>query len=161
MVEHNCCREHGCQCLRNEYTMNSLRYCRTRSFMFLTHPPWPVSTAVAPRLDPSSLVEEEKTPYYDSSRFYPVSLGQILDGRYQIATKLGYGSSSTVWLARDLHRCFFSPTGQWLILSSNYLSTAGAGLEKNMSPSRSTPLVTALGRTPPQTNSQCLTIFLM
>ncbi|KAM3471964.1 hypothetical protein MY8738_009074 [Beauveria namnaoensis] len=58
---------------------------------------------MAPRLDSRSPIEEEKTPYYDTSRFYPVCLGQVLHGRYQIATKLGYGSSSTVWLARDLH----------------------------------------------------------
>ncbi|TWU71613.1 hypothetical protein ED733_000622 [Metarhizium rileyi] len=71
--------------------------------MALTHPPWPSSTAIAPRLDSSLLVEEEKTPYYHVSRFYPVRLGQVFHGRYQIATKLGYGSSSTVWLARDLY----------------------------------------------------------
>lgn len=67
--------------------------------------PWPASPAVAARLDPSVLVEEEKTPYYHPYHFYPIRTGQILhSGRYQIATKLGYGSGSTVWLARDLYR---------------------------------------------------------
>jgi hypothetical protein len=28
----------------------------------------------------------------------------VLKGRYQLATKLGYGSSSTIWLARDLNQ---------------------------------------------------------
>ena len=72
--------------------------------MVLKHSPWPPSPAVAPRLDSLQPVEEEKTPYYQRSQFYPAHFGQILHERYQIATKLGYGSSSTVWLARDLHR---------------------------------------------------------
>ena len=75
--------------------------------MFLNYSTWPPSPVVAPQLDPDQLVEEEKTPYYHSSYFYPAHLGQILNERYQIATKLGYGSSSTVWLARDLHSFAF------------------------------------------------------
>ncbi|KAF4987740.1 hypothetical protein FGRMN_10164 [Fusarium graminum] len=47
-------------------------------------------------------VEEEEIPDYVASRFYPVYLGQILQARYQTVTKLGFGSSSTIWLARDL-----------------------------------------------------------
>ncbi|KAK5996744.1 Serine/threonine-protein kinase SRPK [Cladobotryum mycophilum] len=72
--------------------------------MSLYQTPWPSSPAPAPLIDPAQLVEEEKTPYYDPVRFYPAQLGQIVNERYQIATKLGYGSSSTVWLARDLNR---------------------------------------------------------
>lgn len=68
------------------------------------HRPWPSSLAVASRLDPSQPIEEEKTPHYHPDRFYPARLGQVLNKRYQLATKLGYGSSSTVWLARDLYR---------------------------------------------------------
>lgn len=52
-------------------------------------------------------VEEELTPYYDPTRFYPARLGNVLNGRYQLATKLGYGSSSTIWLARDLNQFVF------------------------------------------------------
>lgn len=71
----------------------------------MKHKPWPLSTATAPRLDPSCLFEEEKSPYYHPDRFYPIKYGEILIGRYQIATKLGFGSSSTVWLARNLNQC--------------------------------------------------------
>lgn len=71
----------------------------------LKHRPYPPSTAIAPRLDNDQLVEEELTPYYDSSRSYPAQLGDVLNGRYQLATKLGHGTSSTVWLARDLNQC--------------------------------------------------------
>lgn len=67
--------------------------------------PWPESTAAVPALlDGSNPVEEEQTPYYDPKRFYPARLGGVLNARYQLATKLGYGTSSTVWLARDLYQ---------------------------------------------------------
>ncbi|KAL4779793.1 kinase-like domain-containing protein [Aspergillus varians] len=66
--------------------------------------PWALSSAIPPRIVPSSLVEEENSPYYNPAYFYPARIGEVLNGRYQIATKLGHGSRSTVWLARDLHQ---------------------------------------------------------
>lgn len=78
------------------WIVNPLRAIRTR--------PWLETTAVPLLLDESQLVEEEKTPYYSPKRFYPARLGEILDDRYQLATKLGYGTGSTVWLARDLYQ---------------------------------------------------------
>lgn len=86
--------------------MSTLKQCRIWPLKALCRPPWPSSPAIAPHLSTSQLIEEEKTPYYRPDRFYPARLGEILGGRYQLATKLGYGSSSTVWLARDLHRLF-------------------------------------------------------
>lgn len=53
-------------------------------------------------IDPATLVEEETIPNYKAQRYYPASIGEVLDARYQIVGKLGYGSSSTVWLCRDL-----------------------------------------------------------
>lgn len=47
-------------------------------------------------------IEEELFPDYLASRYYPVRIGEILKNRYQIVGKLGFGASSTVWLARDL-----------------------------------------------------------
>lgn len=49
-------------------------------------------------------VEEETIPGYDSKRFYPVNPGQVLRGQYKVLTKLGWGSTSTVWLAEDTSR---------------------------------------------------------
>ncbi|KAE8151541.1 kinase-like domain-containing protein [Aspergillus avenaceus] len=74
----------------------------------LKHRPWPPSPAVAPRLDVNQCFEEENTPYYHSAHFYPTRIGEILNNRYQVVTKIGYGTSSTIWLARDLNqwRCF-------------------------------------------------------
>ncbi|KAF2139556.1 uncharacterized protein K452DRAFT_254010 [Aplosporella prunicola CBS 121167] len=50
-------------------------------------------------------VEEETLPDYVASRYYPVRIGEILRERYQVVGKLGYGATSTVWLARDLSEC--------------------------------------------------------
>ncbi|CAK96399.1 hypothetical protein CBS115989_2363 [Aspergillus niger] len=41
---------------------------------------------------------------YLKERYYPISLGEVLNSRYQVITKLGFGASSTVWLCRDLHQ---------------------------------------------------------
>ncbi|KAI1045016.1 hypothetical protein LB505_013350, partial [Fusarium chuoi] len=73
-------------------------------FMALYHQPWPPCAVPAAPLDLTCPIEEEKTPNYSPERFYPIRLGQLLNGRYQVATKLGYGANSTVWLARDLNR---------------------------------------------------------
>lgn len=55
-----------------------------------------------PQISSSQLVEEETLPDYVHSRYYPADIGELLQNRYQIVGKLGYGTSSTVWLARDL-----------------------------------------------------------
>ncbi|EXK83274.1 CMGC/SRPK protein kinase [Fusarium oxysporum f. sp. raphani 54005] len=47
-------------------------------------------------------IEEELFPDYVASRYYPAKIGEVLRDRYQVVGKLGFGASSTVWLARDL-----------------------------------------------------------
>jgi hypothetical protein len=89
------------------HPMNSMATFQSRALSpvwTLKHRPWPLSTAVAPKLLVDEAIEEERTPYYDPARFYPVRLGNVLNDRYQLTTKVGYGSSSTVWLARDLNQ---------------------------------------------------------
>lgn len=54
------------------------------------------------RIPVDEKIEEELFPDYVASRYYPVRIGEVLRGRYQIVGKLGFGASSTVWLARDL-----------------------------------------------------------
>ncbi|GAD92996.1 protein kinase domain protein [Paecilomyces variotii No. 5] len=51
----------------------------------------------------SQKIEEETIPDYVSSRYYPTRIGEIFKDRYQIVGKLGFGTSSTVWLARDMN----------------------------------------------------------
>ncbi|POR31911.1 Uncharacterized protein TPAR_07878 [Tolypocladium paradoxum] len=84
--------------------MLASRHWMMRPLALLRRQPWPMP-APFPSLDPSQPIEEENTPYYDPKRFYPAHLGQVLNDRYQLVNKLGYGSSSTVWLARDLCHC--------------------------------------------------------
>jgi len=50
----------------------------------------------------SEKIEEEEFEWYSPSTFYPVRIGQLFQSRYQALSKLGYGSSATVWLCRDL-----------------------------------------------------------
>ncbi|KAM4055121.1 kinase [Hirsutella rhossiliensis] len=48
------------------------------------------------------LIEEvERLEYYQSGGYHPVQIGDSLQGRYRIVHKLGHGSFSTTWLARD------------------------------------------------------------
>ncbi|KAE8152354.1 U4/U6 small nuclear ribonucleo protein PRP4 [Aspergillus avenaceus] len=53
-------------------------------------------------IDSAAEIEEETLPTYRPEKFYPIHLGETLNGRYQILAKLGYGVTSTVWLGRDL-----------------------------------------------------------
>ncbi|KAI1399226.1 hypothetical protein F4819DRAFT_429346 [Hypoxylon fuscum] len=48
--------------------------------------------------------EEETVPAYKADNFYPVKQGDIFKSRYQVVTKLGFGTCSTVWLCRDLEK---------------------------------------------------------
>lgn len=54
------------------------------------------------RISLEEKIEEELFPDYLASRYYPVRIGEVLRDRYQIVGKLGFGATSTVWLARDL-----------------------------------------------------------
>ncbi|KAK2751374.1 hypothetical protein FQN55_001111 [Onygenales sp. PD_40] len=53
-------------------------------------------------IDRSKPIEEERLPDYQADIYYPAHIGQVFNNRYQIVGKLGYGVTSTVWLARDL-----------------------------------------------------------
>jgi hypothetical protein len=47
-------------------------------------------------------VEEEIMPGYSNLNFLPVNVGQIINDRYDVIAKLGYGSASTVCLPKDI-----------------------------------------------------------
>ncbi|OJD22033.1 CMGC/SRPK protein kinase [Blastomyces percursus] len=55
-----------------------------------------------PELSAKKLIEEEDIPSYKAEQFYPVHIGEVFKSRYQVVSKLGFGTSSTVWLCRDL-----------------------------------------------------------
>jgi hypothetical protein len=70
----------------------------------------PLVTPVQPVTLPSNIpIEEELVPGYDPRNFYQVNPGEVFTNRYKMTAKLGYGSCSTVWLARDLQRSVSSP----------------------------------------------------
>lgn len=45
---------------------------------------------------------EEGRGAYHPGGFHPVYIGDIYNDRYQVLSKLGWGSTSTVWLVKDL-----------------------------------------------------------
>ncbi|EPE02185.1 protein kinase [Ophiostoma piceae UAMH 11346] len=56
------------------------------------------------RIDTDQKIEEETFSDYLAARYYPVRIGEVFALRYQVVGKLGYGTFSTVWLARDLNQ---------------------------------------------------------
>jgi hypothetical protein len=54
------------------------------------------------RVAPGQIVEEETIPGYVALRYYPTRIGEVIQNRSQIIGKLGYGATSTAWLARDM-----------------------------------------------------------
>ncbi|KFY42398.1 hypothetical protein V494_02421 [Pseudogymnoascus sp. VKM F-4513 (FW-928)] len=48
-------------------------------------------------------IEEETFPDYVASRYYLTRIGEVIKDRYQVVGKLGFGSTSTAWLARDMN----------------------------------------------------------
>ncbi|KAJ5609130.1 hypothetical protein N7528_009697 [Penicillium herquei] len=63
--------------------------------------PFPIPSP-GPPLSPDILIDEEISPVYNSNHFYPAKPGEVLADRYETLIKVGWGVSSTVWLARDL-----------------------------------------------------------
>jgi hypothetical protein len=47
--------------------------------------------------------EEEQIRNYNPKDFYPAHIGDTLNGKYELLSKLGWGTGSTVWLARINH----------------------------------------------------------
>ena len=57
---------------------------------------------MAPRFIPSHLDVIEDVEDYQPGGYHPISVGDTFDhGRFRVLHKLGFGGSSTVWLARD------------------------------------------------------------
>lgn len=72
---------------------------------FIRRPVLPIRTFSShafERAGEAEKIEEETIPGYVASRYYPVRIGEVFQSRYQVLGKLGFGASSTVWLARDL-----------------------------------------------------------
>jgi serine/threonine-protein kinase SRPK3 len=48
--------------------------------------------------------EEEQLDEFQRGVYYPVNIGDVFASKYQVVGKLGFGVTSTVWLARDLQQ---------------------------------------------------------
>ncbi|KAJ5819378.1 hypothetical protein N7474_004969 [Penicillium riverlandense] len=53
-------------------------------------------------INASIILEEERFEQFKKGCYYPVNIGDVLGSKYQVIGKLGFGVTSTVWLARDL-----------------------------------------------------------
>ncbi|KAK6211636.1 protein kinase [Colletotrichum tabaci] len=80
--------------------MASRKYSSSTTTMAL--PPRAFPSSGFKLIDPSERVEEERLPFYNPKDYYPMRIGMVLEDRYQIVAKLGYGTTSTVWLCHDL-----------------------------------------------------------
>lgn len=47
-------------------------------------------------------IDEETLSDYVASQYHPTRIGEVIKERYQVVNKLGFGSTSTAWLARDM-----------------------------------------------------------
>ena len=81
----------------------------------------------APAILPSDvLLEEEKIPGYDPKQFYPVNPGDLFHNRYKMLAKVGWGTSSTVWLARDTQRYVLACLSTFTFMSHIYAGGGGS-----------------------------------
>lgn len=62
------------------------------------------------------LVEEQALSFYHRKNYYPVKIGEVFNGRYQVIAKLGYGGYSTVWLARDNRYLCISIASEYVVV---------------------------------------------
>ncbi|KAJ5736869.1 uncharacterized protein N7483_001994 [Penicillium malachiteum] len=105
------------------------------------HVPEKYSSFPGKVLPAAHLVEEERTPNYNPQHFYPVRLYEIFNSRYQIAAKIGWGTSSTVWLARDLYQISDKITNFCLTVC---YAVGGGGSRPDMWPSKFKLMRTAI-----------------
>ena len=82
-----------------------------------------MSASRSPKILPTDApIEEERIPGYDPRRFLPVNPGDILNKRYRIVAKVGWGTTSTVWLAQDTQRYVLAKLDAY-----SYIFTDGGG----------------------------------
>ncbi|KAF1817290.1 kinase-like protein [Eremomyces bilateralis CBS 781.70] len=62
-------------------------------------------SSVAKSLSLEVPIEEERLPFYKWKDYYHPNPGDVLNKRYKLKVKLGWGTSSTVWLAQDIGFC--------------------------------------------------------
>lgn len=94
-------------CCRRTSLLSALRTTAVPRRTVMSSAQWTCTPRVFPTsgvklLDQSAELDEETLPTYQPEKYYPVTQGEVLNGRYQTLAKLGYGVTSTVWLVIDL-----------------------------------------------------------
>ncbi|KAK2800039.1 hypothetical protein FQN50_008278 [Emmonsiellopsis sp. PD_5] len=85
----------------------------------------------ASSLPQDELVDEEACPAYSSKCFYPANPGEIFASSYQAVVKVGWGTRSTVWLARNIARRGWQPK-HYVILKINNAGSHEADHERGI-----------------------------
>ncbi|EFY97912.1 Protein kinase, ATP binding site [Metarhizium robertsii ARSEF 23] len=92
--------------LRRPVLRTTARLFKLHQRVFLSSKSTPVSTTASPDspvlLPASTPIEEEELPGYVAEDYYPTRIGQVFESQYRVLCKLGRGTGSTVWLAKDL-----------------------------------------------------------
>ncbi|CBF89377.1 uncharacterized protein ANIA_10082 [Aspergillus nidulans FGSC A4] len=69
---------------------------------FLHSKPFQFPSQFASPVPQHEVIDEEACPGYNPKHVYPAKPGEILANHYQLLVKIGWGTRSTVWLAKDL-----------------------------------------------------------
>lgn len=90
------------QSLLHAVIMTTLIRWATKALRRATSPPIYFPTSSFSTVRPSEVLDEERFEKFQQGQYYPAHVGDVICSRYQIVGKLGFGTTSTVWLARDL-----------------------------------------------------------
>ncbi|OAX80504.1 CMGC/SRPK protein kinase [Emergomyces africanus] len=110
-------------------------YTRTRARLFsslLRRKPFQIPPYQGRLIPNDEIVDEEACPGYDSKKFYPARLGEVIANRYQILVKVGWGVSCTVWFARDMRGFRWQPERAIALKISNASTQARINVEREI-----------------------------
>lgn len=82
--------------------MAALMKWATKALRRAPSPPMCFPTSGFETIRPSEVLDEERFEHFKKGQYCPANIGYALSTKYQIIGKLGFGTTSTVWLARDL-----------------------------------------------------------
>ncbi|KAL3455405.1 CMGC protein kinase [Aspergillus heterothallicus] len=82
--------------------MTSLAKWARKLFQRSSLPPLRFPTSGFRTISESEVLEEEHLDAFRQGQYYPVNIGDVYSNKYQVLGKLGFGTTSTVWLSRNL-----------------------------------------------------------